>query len=83
MKLSCWMALPVLLILAACTPPPTTTTTTTTTTTYVAPAPRPREIIAENPVTGSPSPDNCGTPAAPQACPRLPRNPLPYYPGPR
>lgn len=27
--------------------------------------------------------ENCGTPDEPQACPPLPRHPLPYYPGDR
>ena len=77
-----WMAALVALAVAGCAPPPvTTTTTTSTTTTYVAP--RPPTIVAESPVTASPSPDNCGTPAAPQACPPLPRNPLHDYPGDR
>ena len=27
--------------------------------------------------------ENCGTPDEPKGCPRLPRHPLPYYPGDR
>jgi hypothetical protein len=78
-----WMVALVTLTVAGCAPPPVTTTTTTTTTTYVAPAPRAPEIVAESPITTSPNPGNCGTPAAPRACPPLPRAPLPYYPGDR
>ena len=73
-----WLAS--VLALAACTPPPTTITTTTTTTTTVPVAPLPPAPVF---ASGPPDPDNCGTPTAPEACPPLPRHPLPFYPGDR
>ncbi len=79
MKRNRWIALLVTLSLAACAPPTVTTTSTTTTTTVPA---APREIVNQ-PATSSPDTGNCGTPSDPQACPPLPRAPLPYYPGDR
>jgi|HubBroStandDraft_2_1064218.scaffolds.fasta_scaffold408637_2 hypothetical protein len=64
--------------LAACTPPPPTTTTTTSTTTTIVPPPPviPAPVVASGPA----DPGNCGTPDMPEACPPMPRHPLPYYP---
>jgi hypothetical protein len=73
-----WVA--AVLALAGCTPPPPTTTTTTTSTitTTVPPPPLlpPAPVVA----SGPPDPGNCGTPDMPEACPPMPRHPLPYYP---